>query len=146
MIIYLNQSNKTMWHSKEYCEQDLRESFGESWGDDEDNQSSIFSNALNVCDALKDNDYIHAGQAVQCMMQVYNDAWDEFHNKYYAIEEGSDEQIEKEIDALCTMGYEWGDEEGMNNPPFLTLTFNVLDSFSNFENFFEKSIDFFLNL
>ncbi len=112
MIIYLNQHNETMWHNKEYCEQDLKESFNESWNDEDDNQSSIFSNALNVCEALRDNDYISAGQAIQRMMQVYNDAWEEYYNRYYrTYETPHDEQMKKEVAVLHDMGYEWGDGE-----------------------------------
>lgn len=111
MVIYLDQYNETMWHSKKYHEQSMNDGFSDSWCHATEYDSSIMQNALDICEAMHDKDYIHAGEAMARLMQVYEDARDEFYNNFSATEECDQEQMKKEIAALLDMGYTWGDEE-----------------------------------
>lgn len=111
MIIYVNQFDETLYHFKKNCLSDLQDAFSESWGDDDENNSSILCNALDVCESLKDNDYVCAGRAIQRMTQVYNDAWDEFYNKYYCTVEGTETEVKKETNAMIEEGFTWEDDE-----------------------------------
>ena len=78
MIVYLNQYNSTIWHSKKYCEEDLDECFSESLGEVTEYDSSVLQNAYDLCEAAHDKDYVHAGQAMARLLQVYEDFRDEF--------------------------------------------------------------------
>lgn len=111
MIIYLNQYNETIWYNKENCEQDLSDCFNENLGEVTTYDSSIMQNALDICEAMHDKDYVHAGQATARLLQVYEDFRDEFFNNFYATVEGDKEKMKNEITDLLESGYTWGDEE-----------------------------------
>lgn len=111
MIIYLNQYDEMIWHDKENCEQDLDDSFNESWGEATAYDSSIMQNALDICEAVHNKDYAYAGQAMARLLQVYENARDKFYNDFYATVEGDKEKMKNEITDLLESGYTWGDEE-----------------------------------
>ena len=111
MIVYLNQYNSTIWHSKKYCEEDLDECFSESLGEVTEYDSAVLQNAYDLCEAAHDKDYVHAGQAMARLLQVYEDFRDEFFNNFYATVEGDEEEMKKELAALLEADYSWGDEE-----------------------------------
>lgn len=111
MIIYLNQHNKTIWHNKENCEQDLDECFSESLGEATEYDFPILQNAYNLCEAVHDKDYAYAGQAMARLLQVYEDFRDEFYNDFYSTVEADKEKMKNEITGLLESGYTWGYEE-----------------------------------
>lgn len=111
MIIYLNQYNETIWHNKENCEQDLDDCFDENLGEATAYNSSIMQNALDICKAVHDKNYVHAGQAMARLLQVYEDFRDQFHNNFYATVEADKEEMEKELIVLRETGHTWEDEE-----------------------------------
>lgn len=111
MIIYLNQYNETIWYNKKNCEQDLSDCFNENLGEITAYDSSVLQNALDICEAAHNKDYVYAGQAMARLLQVYEDFRDEFFNNFYATVEGDKEKIKNEITDLLESGYTWGDEE-----------------------------------